>query len=276
MSILSINVNVSGLVGQTVNPRRNTMVTTSNLATITAAGFLNAQNSSGNIILPTDIFEVLYNFNPQTQVGTYGIFQVTYNQATGFQLVIWDNPGNVLLPVVAGDFAVFNGTTGQIADAGYLPTNAALTRIVMQSGASVIGDIPKYNDITGTLVDSGLLATNLMLLNVVQQMAAGSEIKLDKGTGTEAANAVTISKQSGVITTSALTVAAGSTYVITLTNTLIATSSVMLVSQMGGSNTTAGVSIRATALAGSSVITITNNNATSALNGTLIIGFAVL
>lgn len=135
MSILSINVNTTGLVGDTVNPRRNTMVTTDNLATITAAGYLNGQNASGNPILPTDIFEVLYSFNATTQSGTFGIFTVTYVAATGFQLVIWDNPGNVLLPVVSGNIPKFNGTSGQIEDANIAASSLVLNTSV--SGQSI-------------------------------------------------------------------------------------------------------------------------------------------
>ena len=78
MGIIAINVNTTGLIGQQIEPRRCTMITTDNLATITTAGYLNNQNLFGNTILPTDIFDILYSFNQQTQVGTYGIFQVTY------------------------------------------------------------------------------------------------------------------------------------------------------------------------------------------------------
>lgn len=238
MSILSINVNVTGLVGQTVDPRRNTMISTDSLSTITTAGYLNGQNSSGNPILPTDIFEVIYNYNQQTKSGTFGVFQVSYNNSTGFTLVQWVNPGNVLLPVTNGDVAIFNGTNGQIKD-------------------------------------SNILASNIVSKVDVNTMAAGSQIILDKGTGTVSTGAVTINKNSGVITTTSLTTAAGATSTVTLTNSMIASSSVVLVSLMGGTNTTLGVQLSATAATGSSTITIGNNNASAALNGTLIIGFVI-
>lgn len=161
MAILAINTNVTGLVGQQIEPRRCTMVTDDNLATITTAGFLNDQNSNGNPILPTDIFDVIYDYNINTQVGTLGIFQVTYSPATGFTLNAWENPGNVLLPVVSGDFAVFNGTSGQIEDAGYLPSDATKTRVVMAGSATVINQIAHFVDITGTIDDTAANVTNL-------------------------------------------------------------------------------------------------------------------
>lgn len=159
MGILAINVNTTGLVGQTVNPRRCTLITTDSLATITTAGYLNGQNSSGNQILPTDIFDVLYLFNANTQVGVYGVFQVTYAAATGFSLNAWENPGNVLLPVVSNDFANFNGTSGQIKDSGYSPTNAAKTKVVMLNAAPTINHVAIFTAADGTIGDGGVLGT---------------------------------------------------------------------------------------------------------------------
>lgn len=165
MGIIDINVNTTGLVGRSVQPRRCTITTTDSLATVTTAGYLNNQNNLGFPVSPTDVFDIIYGFNQQTKVGTFGIFTVTYSVTTGFTLVLWGNPGDVLLPVVSGDFATFNGTTGQIKDAGYLPSNAALTRVVMESGASVIGHLAQYNDVTGTIIDSGIAASGLQILS---------------------------------------------------------------------------------------------------------------
>lgn len=164
MSIIAFNTNVTGLVGQQIEPRRCTMITTDNLATITAAGYLNSQNSSGNPILPTDIFEVLYSFNEATKVGVFGIFQVTYSSSTGFTLNAWENPGNVLLPVVSGDFAVFNGTTGQIEDAGYSPTDATKAKVAMLNAVPVVsGHLASFSATNGTIADSGVVASAVQL-----------------------------------------------------------------------------------------------------------------
>ena len=159
MAIISFNVNVTGLVGSAVNPRRCTMVTTDNLAAVTAAGYLNNQNNLGNPILPTDVFDVIYNFNQATQSGTFGIFQVSFSSATGYTLVLWGNPGDVLLPVVSGDFAVFNGTTGQIKDAGYSATNAAKTKVVMLNAAPTINHLAIFTAADGTIGDGGVAGT---------------------------------------------------------------------------------------------------------------------
>jgi hypothetical protein len=154
-----VNVYTTGLVGDQVSPRRCTMLTTQNLAAITAAGFLNGQNAGGSPILPTDIFDVIYSYNDATKQGTYGVFQVSYSSVTGFSLVLWGNPGDVLLPVVNGDFAIFNGITGQIKDAGYSPTNAAKTKVVMLNAAPTINHVAIFTAADGTVGDGGVLGT---------------------------------------------------------------------------------------------------------------------
>jgi hypothetical protein len=159
MGIIAINVNTTGLIGDQVQPRRCTLVTTDNLAAVTAAGYLNNENKLGNTILPTDIFDVLYSFNTSTGQGTFGMFTVNYSSSTGFSLVQWANPGDVLLPVVSGDFAVFNGTTGQIKDAGYSATNAAKTKVVMLNAAPTINHIAIFTAADGTIGDGGVLGT---------------------------------------------------------------------------------------------------------------------
>jgi hypothetical protein len=97
-----------------------------------------------------------------------------------------------------------------------------------------------------------------------------------KGTATTTGGLATVNYQAGVLTTPALTTAAGFTYVITLTDSFITTSSVILLQLMGGTNTITGLVTIATPGNGTATITIQNNNASFALNGTLIIGFTVL
>ncbi len=124
---------------------------------------------------------------------------------------------------------------------------------------------------------SGVGGVGCASVTATGAVSGGSFVVSAKATGTEAANAVTASGTAGVITTSALTTAAAGTYAVTWTNTFIAADSVVLVTLMGGTNTTPGVQVSATAGAGTSSITITNNDvAAAALNGTLILGFVVL
>lgn len=147
---------------------------------------------------------------------------------------------------------------------------------VTLSGASVIGDFPVFSSVAGAVVDSAVLASNIMLKNVVNTMASGGEIIFDKSTATSTAGAATINHQGGVITTEALTTAAAAAYAFTLTNSEIASTSIVTLQLMGGTNTTRGLELRAIPGSGTCAISIYNNNvAGTALNGTLIFGFVV-
>jgi hypothetical protein len=237
MSILQIITTEPGQIN-TPNVRRVKIISTDNLATVTTASYLNNVTLQGYTIYPTDIIDMWYSWVPSTNTGVYAVFLPTFT-LTQITLVEWANPGNVLLPVVTGDVASFNGTTGQITD-------------------------------------SGVLATNIVTKNSVNTMAAGSEIIFAKGTGTEAAHAVTINQQSGVITSSTLTTAGGASYLITLTNSFAAATSVVLVDSNGGTNTTQNYTLTAVPSAGSVAITIYNNTAATALNGTIVISFLII
>lgn len=126
------------------------MTTTDNLSTVTAAGYLNNPDAAVFPIIASDVIGCTYNFNQQTQQGNFGIFTVTISNGV-ITMVLWVSPGNVLLPVTNGDFAVFNGTTGQIKDNNYSPSNAAKTKVSMLNGAVTANHIAVYTDTAGTI-----------------------------------------------------------------------------------------------------------------------------
>lgn len=156
MGIISITTDVAGQIGDL--PRRVKLITTDSLATITTAGYLNNQNLQGYQILPSDVLDVEYLWNTSTNVGTYEVFLPSFSNGV-ITLSIWANAGDVLLPVVSGDFANFNGTTGQIKDAGYSPTNAAKTKVVMLNAAPTINHVAQFTAADGTIGDGGVLGT---------------------------------------------------------------------------------------------------------------------
>lgn len=158
MGLLNLTRISVGEVG--VKPGSVKMIDTNNLATITTAGYLNGISLATNISLaPSDVIECIYSYNAITDSGTLAYFQPSISNGV-ITLNIWENPGNVLLPVVSGDFAVFNGTTGQIKDAGYLPSNAAKTKVVMANGAVIANHIATYVDTSGTISDDAATAIN--------------------------------------------------------------------------------------------------------------------
>jgi hypothetical protein len=121
-----------------------------------------------------------------------------------------------------------------------------------------------------------LVATNVMATNISNQMASSGLLSLFKANGTESSNAVTASGQGGIITTSSLTTAGGSSYSITWTNTFISTTSAVVVSVGGGTNTTENITLKVTPGSGSATLIIYNNTAATALNGTILINYIVM
>ena len=99
----------------------------------------------------------------------------------------------------------------------------------------------------------------------------------DTGTATATAGAATLHKHSGKITSEALTTAAGANYTLTLTNQKISAKSIVLASVDQGTNTTEGIDVqRVTPGANQVVIVVRNTHASAALNGTIVISFAVI
>lgn len=64
------------------------------------------------------------------------------------------SPDVVGAPVTVGNLAVFQSTSGNLEDLGYLPSNAAKTRIVMAGSAVQANYIPHFIDATGTIDDT--------------------------------------------------------------------------------------------------------------------------
>jgi hypothetical protein len=334
-TIYQLPIQQPAMVG--VFPNQKFAVFGDNLATITGAGYLNQVNLESNPVSTTDILQVLYSFNQQTQVGTYGVFTVSISTSGVITLVAAVSPGDVLLPVTANNIAMFNGTTGQIYDgsatAGHggsiqaglsgtagtfisYPATAARGSLIIAGVANagntnttlsnasmgqasvvsipdpanavgrlligatatpfVSGNFPVASGTGGLMIDSGASPGSFANLTAANTFSGSGQIILAKANGTEAANAVTASGNAGVITTSALTTAGGATYVITWTNTKITTTSVIGLTIQGGSNTaTNNITFTCVPGSGSATLTIYNNTAATALNGTLLIGYSV-
>lgn len=105
----------------------------------------------------------------------------------------------------------------------------------------------------------------------------GGQIKPKGLPKTATSGAVTLDRISGIITTASLTTAAAATYTLTITNNKILATSIVLVTIGDGTNSQGTVMLNTVAPAdGSVVIVLTNDHASSALNGTLKVSFLVL
>lgn len=288
-----LTTDITGEIG--ITPRLVRLNSTDDLATITTAGYL--PNFS---LYPTDIVFCSYettNFallNPV--IADTGIITLELTTASAVDSV-FGRTGVVVAAIndysqaqinglKVSDSPTFNnvnaGSSGTAGTFVAYPTTALKGSLKIAATdntgdtQTVITNANMGQATTVSIPDPGAATAKFLLDSGAATMATGSKLNFDRGTGTEAANAVTINAQVGVITTSALTTAAGSSYAITLTNNKIATTNVVLISVMGGTNTTKAVTISATAGNGTSAISINNIDPAAALNGTLILGFAIL
>jgi len=169
----------------------------------------------------------------------------------------------------AGTLASFPGTAskGSLVVAAVANTGNTLTTISNAAmGQATVVSIP----------DPGAATANFLLNTGANAMAAGSSITFAKVNGTEAANAVTASGVAGALTTSSLSTAGGSSYAITWTNTAITATSSVLLTLAGGTNTTENITLKVVPGSGTATLTIYNNTAATALNGTIIISYLVI
>jgi hypothetical protein len=166
-----------------------------------------------------------------------------------------------------GTFAIFTVaiTSGNITLSAWADTSNVTLPTIANSLVVSTNTTGQLANLTGTAVNVGSL-----------QMATGSSITLAKVNGTEATNAVTASGSAGLLTTSTLTTAGAGSYVITWTNTFITSTSVVLLTIAGGTNTTENVTLKCVPGSGSATLTIYNNTASTALNGTILMSYIVM
>lgn len=151
------------------------MVSSDALATVEAAGYLAAQ--AANII---SINNGVWEWLPSDMVLCYasdGLQLFTLNTALD-DLVVYSTAGNgaVTLPVVSGNFTVFDGTLGALQDLGYLPSDASKTNVVMAGSATIVNHIAKFVDTAGTVDDTAGTAINDGSIQAGRSTVAGTLI----------------------------------------------------------------------------------------------------
>jgi len=270
-------VNTANLAGTYFNGQTNTGVGAT--LTVTASGVLTIDS----VALKSGDFVLLVG---QTAANQNGIYIVTNPGATGIFPILTRRADEQNIEqirtgqfVTVGAGTVNNGTVWSIVEP--LPAQFGIGNLVWVDSSGLSGG--------GLGTAATRAASNATLANVASVSGAttvntiavfadtaGTVQNQVKANGTEAANAVTANGQAGVITTSILTTAGAGTYAITWTDSFIVAGSTILLSWMGGTNTTKNFTMSATAGAGSSTLSIFNNTAATALNGTIIIGYQVI
>lgn len=128
------------------------IVTEDTLAAVGTAGYLTAQ---ADVIAALN--EGAFAWEESDMVLVYasdgwGFFQVDPDFASLTPFVFG---GSVVgAPVVVGNFPVFQSTSGNLEDLGYLPSDASKTSVVMAGSAVQVGYIAHFVDTAGTIDDT--------------------------------------------------------------------------------------------------------------------------
>jgi len=129
------------------------ITTTDTLAAVGTTGYILAQQpniiavNSGPFSWQTSDFALVYASNG------WGFFNIS---ADFNSLVAFAFSTSVSTPVVVGDFATFSSTSGNLEDSGYLPSNAAYTRVAMSNTPTIANQLAMFNDTAGSITDSGI------------------------------------------------------------------------------------------------------------------------
>lgn len=169
MAILQFTLDVAGQID--VNPRRGKMICTDDLTTIQTAGFLNDQ-SLGQPVKATDIFDIIYDYDSTAGAGTYG--QFTTSISSGI-ITLTLGSGSVVLPTTAGNIAFFANDKGALEDLLIKPSNASKVRLASIADAA-IGFIPHFTDVNGTIGQDVGAVSNRGSINAGLSGTAGSLI----------------------------------------------------------------------------------------------------
>lgn len=225
---------------------------------------------------------------PSSALTTLGFYAATYTNAGGSATTTITDATITSTSIVVADWA---SQTNAVEIEKVTPGSGSL--VILSSGdpgASVLNyqaTPVKEGTPSGTFLVSAnnlsdVASASASLANLGGLALAGGQLTGSvltvKANGTVSAGAVTANGQSGIITAAVTTVAAATT-AITFNNNKITSTSVMLVSLMGGTNTTIpGVQLSCVYVsAGVATLNVTNNNvAGTALNGNVLIGFAIL
>lgn len=170
--IYQLPTQVPSMVG--VLPSQKFMISGDNLATITAAGYLNQVSLESNPVSNTDIIQMLYNYNLQTTAGTYGVFTVSINGTGVITLSAASDAGFVTLPTAVNNIIVSTNTTGNLSNL----TGTAINAGSLQAGSSgVAGTLISYPATAskGSLIVAGVANTgntNTTISNVAMGQAS--------------------------------------------------------------------------------------------------------
>lgn len=151
-----------------VSPSIVRISSSDSLSAVGTAGYLTAQLANIEALNAGPFEWTISDFVLVYASNVWGFFSVS-SDFTSLNAFAFSS-SVIGTPVVIGDFAIFQSTSGNLEDLGYLPSDASKTRVVMASAATVANQIAKFSDTTGTIIDSGISVVN----NLLEQTAVSS------------------------------------------------------------------------------------------------------
>lgn len=136
MTILQMATDFAGQVGYV--PRRVKIQSTDSYATVTAAGYINGA-INGVTIAPTDIIDMIYNFNTSTGIGSYAELLPSFSNGI---LTLSAGNGTTTLPTIANHLAVFSDTVGGLTEDVATAINGGNIQAGLSGAAGTLASFP--------------------------------------------------------------------------------------------------------------------------------------
>ncbi len=211
--IYQLPTQVPGMVGVLPNPKF--MVTGDNLATVTTAGYLNQVSLEQNPVAATDVIQILYSFNLQTQSGTYGVFSVSISNGV-ITLALEGAAGEVTLPTIANHIATYTNVSGNLSEDPATAISGGNIQAGLSGTAGTLASFPGTAS-KGSLVVAAVANTGNTLTTISNAaMGQASVVSIpDPGVATtnflltDSASTQSITTGNLTLTLGNLTVAAG-------------------------------------------------------------------
>jgi hypothetical protein len=139
MPILQFTTDVPGQIN--VNPRKVSIVSSDNFATVTTAGYLNAQlNDQGYPIYPTDFIFMCYNFGVLTP-PSFSIFTPSITNGV-ITLIDTAGSGTVTLPTIANHIATYTNVSGGLGEDAATAINGGNVQAGLSGTAGTVASFP--------------------------------------------------------------------------------------------------------------------------------------
>jgi len=150
------------------------IISSNSLAEVSVSGYILAQAANIAAINEGPFEWSLSDFVLVYASDGWGFFSISsdFHSLTPFAI----STTVVGAPVAIGDFAVFQSTSGNIEDLGYVPSDPTKTNVVMAGSAVVVNHIAKFVDVSGTVDDTAGVAINSGNIQAGLSGTAGSLI----------------------------------------------------------------------------------------------------